>query len=562
MRRVGNDLHLFLGKDDVSLPDENNTIGDYEEILYSDSINPVVPLLETNGRNVYDLLNIINQVTYTFSRFENNKLVIQSKLSKTANFVSISGTTLTFNNLRGDIPIIGFVKLGQEFISYNGKTDTTLLNIQRNQLGTVSRFYPAGENMLFFDHIIDSTSVDNPILNINFQNDYNFLVNAIEVQYGQQRTNYLEDQRSIRTNERKEATIPTLLDDHQRIWAEKINELYLSELKDLKQNIQLTLKPSFFLRLGQTVILRYPDRAQIDSPCRITRLRFGKEQTHVTLKTLDEEIVTKLATDEVIRPQNGLAFDSLENRLYYQTRFQNRYRYISTAPNGEIIGEATGYSFTNSSGTNIRVDWGGNQSISGRNLYTKDNRNRESTTVASVFITDLDTMVTEEQFYDRTNRDNQNYALVVDDDQNIYVGEDLAGQNILRRVTPVSNPSETNLMTIATDYIELEPRRFSQTRGHIINVIGTRSLTWYNGSIWGIDTDNRLIVEMAISDIEGTSNKRASITDNVVEMPSDITVFGDIARGNGCWYVIGQDGTRQPGRRSQDLILWLYTILD
>ena len=563
MRRVGNDLHLFLGKDNVSLPDENNTIGDYEEILYSDNIHPVVPLLETNDKTVYDLLNIVNQVTYTFSRFENNKLVIESKLPKTASFVNIIGTTLTFRDLRGEIPLIGFIKIEQEFIAYNGRTDTTLLNIQRNQLGTVSRFYPEGERMLFFDHIIDATTIDNPILSINFQNDYNFLANAVSVNYGQQRTNYVEDPRSIRTNSRREAIVSTFLDDHQRIWAGKISEVYLDQLKDLKQNIQLTLKPSFFLRLGQVVILRYPDRAQIDGPCRITRLRFSKEQTHVTLKTLEEEIVTKLATPDIFRPQNGLAFDPIEKRLYYQTRYRNRYSYISTAPNGEIIGETTNYSFKDSADNNLRVDWGGNQEISGRKLYTKDTTVRDTTppTPGKIFITDLDTGITEIQYFDRTNRGNPNHAIVVDDDQNIYVGEDLAGVNILRRVVPVSNPSDTNLMTLG-DYIELEPRRYSEERGRSVKVFGTASLTWYNGSIWGVDINNHLIVEMDVEDIEGTNNKRATNSENFIEIPDDITGFGDITRGDNCWYIIGQDGTARPGLRPQDLILWLYTILD
>ena len=562
MRRVGNDLHLFLGKDDVSLPDENDTIGDYEEIIYRDSIEPVVPILESNGKTVYDLLNIINQITYTFSRFENNKLVLQSKLTKTADFAGITGTTLTFSNLNGEIPIVGFVKIGQEFIAYSGTTSNTLLNIRRNQLGTVSRFYPDGENMLFFDHIIDATAVDNPILSINFQNDYNFLVNAVAVQYGQQRTSYLEDQRSIELNDRKEAIVETVLDDHQRIWAEKITELYLSELKDLKQRIHLSLKPSFFLRLGQVVILRYPDRAQIDSPCRITRLQFGKDRTNVTLKTLTEEIVTKLATTRVFRPQNGIAFDTLENILYYHTRYQNRFGYFDTNPNGEIVGTDTTYTFSDSNGNNIRLDWPANESISGRNHYIKDLMVRTSTTNASILIRNLDTDISELQYFNRTNRENPNYSMVVDNEQNIYVGELLAGENILRRVVPVSNPSTTNLMTIAPDYIELRQRGFSRSRGHLINVLGLQSLTWYNGSIYGVDMNNNLLIELAVEDIPGSINKRAVITENIISIPSEIVGLGDLARGDGCWYLIGSDSTPQPGRRSQDSILWIYTILD
>ena len=118
IRRIGNDLHFFLGKDTVGVQDQNDMIGDYEEIVYSPTIHEIIPLLETNNKTVYDLLNQINQMTYTFSRFENNKLVIDSKLAKTAEFVGISGTTLTFRNLQGSLPLVGFVKLGLELIEY------------------------------------------------------------------------------------------------------------------------------------------------------------------------------------------------------------------------------------------------------------------------------------------------------------------------------------------------------------------------------------------------------------------------------------------------------------
>ena len=172
---------------------------------------------------------------------------------------------------------------------------------------------------------------------------------------------------------------------------------------------------------------------------------------------------------------------------------------------------------------------------------------RRSTTNASILIRDLSNDITEKQFFDKTNRNHANYAMVVDDNENIYVGETLAGEEILRRVIPVANPSETNTMTIAPDYIELQQRSFNQRRGHIVNVEGLYALTWYNGSIWGIDWTEYLIVEMEIQDIPGSINKRAVHTENVVEIPRDIQTIGDITRGDGCWYVLGEDGTPIPG---------------
>ena len=136
--------------------------------------------------------------------------------------------------------------------------------------------------------------------------------------------------------------------------------------------------------------------------------------------------------------------------------------------------------------------------------------------------------------------------MIVDDDSNIYVGELLATQNVLRRVVPNANPSETNRMTIPGDYIILPGSRFIDELGFPVSVSGVRGLTWHNGYLYGVDTDSKIIIQMSVETITGTLNKRAVITGTVIRMPSDITSVGDIARGRNCWYVCGADGTATP----------------
>ena len=372
MKIVNEALHVFIGGQDAGIPDANNIVGDFFEIVYSNQINQVVPVLNTNDRTVYQILNDLNQLTYTFTTFENRKLVIESKLPKTAEFVSISGTTLTLKNPVGDVPLLGFIKVEQEYIAYEGITNITqadgtpavnLLNIQRSQAGSVARFYPEGEQILFFDHIIDASDVDSPVLGLSMHNDYNFLANVVNVQYGNRRTNFIQDSGSIAINERKEATIPTPLDDHQKIWAQRLNRLYLSQSKDLQQQVILEMTPSYYLQLGEVVVLQYPNRAKLDVPARITRLQFSKTRTLVTLKTLLEEIITKIATPNRFTPQNGLCFDPIRIRIYYYTRWQNGNFYMDTAPTGEVVGAPIRYNFTDANGVDIRPDWAGNQII-------------------------------------------------------------------------------------------------------------------------------------------------------------------------------------------------------
>ena len=193
-------------------------------------------------------------------------MILESKLPKEASFASISGTTLNFTNLTETIPEVGFIRIGQEFIEYNGKSSTSVLNIRRNRFGSISRpFYPVGEKIFFFDHYFDATEFDNPILSISVANDYNFLANSIHVNYGNRSSAFIEDANSISTNQRKDATVDTLLGPHQGAWAKNLSETYLEQLKDLRQRIVVTLKASFYLKLGETIYLRFPDRARVDT---------------------------------------------------------------------------------------------------------------------------------------------------------------------------------------------------------------------------------------------------------------------------------------------------------
>ena len=319
------------------------------------------------------------------------------------------------------------------------------------------------------------------------------------------------------------------------------------------------MKASFYLKLGETVFLRFSDRARLDTLALITSLQFNRDETVVTLKTYPKELITKVATPYVDRRQDGIAFDPITRRVYFGTRWDNVIAYMETAPSGEIIGEATRISLV------TLLDWETGYAIQGENLYIKDTRERAilsgnpPDTYISIGIYNLTTDASEIQYLDNTNRVNK--TVVVDDDENIYIGEVLGTQNILRRVIPVDNPSLSNQMTVPGDYIVLERSIFSRSLGKPVTINIDRALTWYDGHIYGIDPDSKVIIKYEIEDIPGSLNKRASIVDDLVQLPDDIEYIGDITRGRaGTWYIIGSDGTVDTDTGFQ--VLWLWTIFN
>ena len=57
-------------------------------------------------------------------------------------------------------PTSGFLKIGQEFIRYNGKTENTLENLVRSQIGTTAAEHEEGEDVFLVTEIIDQNPID------------------------------------------------------------------------------------------------------------------------------------------------------------------------------------------------------------------------------------------------------------------------------------------------------------------------------------------------------------------------------------------------------------------
>ena len=553
------DLFSQVAQSTFAIEDANNTITDSQQITYSRTIQPYVSELQTNGAALFDLLALIAQTTYSFITFTDNKFRLVSKLPVTGQFQSISGTTITFSS-DSIIPVEGYVKIGNEYMRYNGKTDTTLLNVERSQLGTRQRIYTAGEEMFFFRWVLNANETPSKVVHINMKNDYNFLANSINIQYGSNRTAHAEDLDSIRTHGRKDEEIGTILGDHQSAWAERLSEIYLDQLKNLNLEISVVATPMFFLNIGDTILVQYPGRGELNILAKVASLSHTKTETSMLLKSIPNKLVSKTSTPFVYRPQTGIAFDPQTDYLFYGTRYARRFGRVQAEPSGEILQDPQRIDFVTAGGEHLI--WESNFSVRGRNLYIKDTTRHHRTPLNYyvIGIWNIDNEVLVKQYLDIVpGRPHSNYAMIVDDDSNIYVGELLATQNVLRRVVPNANPSETNRMTIPGDYIILPGSRFIDELGFPVSVSGVRGLTWHNGYLYGVDTDSKIIIQMEVETITGTLNKRAVITGTVIRMPSDITSVGDIARGRNCWYVCGADGTRHPNGHE---ILWFWTIYD
>ena len=73
------------------------------------------------------------------------------------------------------------------------------------------------------------------------------------------------------------------LDSHQRTWADWLARQYIARFKDIKQIINLTLKPTFHVSVADVVYLKIPERMHLNGTlCQVLDIRpFGRTPTTV-----------------------------------------------------------------------------------------------------------------------------------------------------------------------------------------------------------------------------------------------------------------------------------------
>ena len=84
----------------------------------------------------------------------------------------------------------------------------------------------------------------------------------------------VEDANSIAENGARLLDVTVPLDDHQRVWAEWLAKSYLARFKDVHQILNLTLKPTFYMNVGDVVYLKIEERLHLNGTlCQVLEIR-------------------------------------------------------------------------------------------------------------------------------------------------------------------------------------------------------------------------------------------------------------------------------------------------
>ena len=115
------------------------------------------------------------------------------------------------------------------------------------------------------------------------------MYNVINVQYGD-KTATKKDTDSISRYGERILDMNTILDKHQAKWAEWIASSYLERFKDVHQIVDIALKPSLYIKVGEVVVIQQLDRLHLNHRCQVLEVKHNfnsrEQNTQVKMVTL------------------------------------------------------------------------------------------------------------------------------------------------------------------------------------------------------------------------------------------------------------------------------------
>ena len=302
---VDDALHLLTGYgnfDAIGQPRGEHAVsrvGNWNWIQYDDQINQRLSEVLTNGRTGFDVLKDIAIVTNFVLGFDNNIFFMRPREPQKAVNGGGSGINATQRTLTatdpnwGEFPSEGWLSIDDELIKHSGAdTRGQFANVNRGAEGTTAAPHAGKFEIRFVDHILslNADTLEMPIKRVVAQNDNRQHYNRVRLRYGDDAEVLVEDANSIAENGARLLEMDVPLDAHQREWATWLANAYLARFKDIHQILNLTLKPTFFIAVGDVVYLKIPERMHLNGTrCQVLEIRHNLRQppsTSVKLVTL------------------------------------------------------------------------------------------------------------------------------------------------------------------------------------------------------------------------------------------------------------------------------------
>lgn len=301
---VNDALHIITGFgnfDDIGQPRGEhpvNRIGNHNWIQYHDQINQRLSEVLTNGRTGFDILKDIAIITNSIIGFKNDTFFMRPREPQKAlngsSGITVTQTTISVVDLNwGEFPSTGWLYVDGELIKHTGADENgQFSNLVRGDAETTAAAHTGKFDITFVDHVLslNQDTLEMPIKSIVATNDNRQHYNRVRLRYGDDEDVFVEDATSIAENGARLLEVDVPLDAHQRVWAEWLARSYLARFQDIHQILNLTLKPTFYMSVGDVVSLKIAERLHLNGTlCQVLDIRHAFRQpptTSVKLVTL------------------------------------------------------------------------------------------------------------------------------------------------------------------------------------------------------------------------------------------------------------------------------------
>ena len=285
MQVIDDDLYVYTGYGNTRFINSVNVVNSQvseeqaEPVTYIDNWQLIrlgkellfnLNLLDTNDRTGFELIQTLVELSLCYVGFTpEGKLFITPKFARESVAAGSSGlgetdTMLTDSDRSRDFLSSGTLLIEQELITYSGITDTMFTGLTRGAFNTNPASHSCGARVYFVDHVIDMTDnyLARPINELRLRSDSDQLYNQIRIHYANNEREYFTQNRvSVDTNKAREREFTLALDRHQGEWVRWLAQKYLDQYGTLKYICDLELKPSFYLKVGEIIAIKEPERS-------------------------------------------------------------------------------------------------------------------------------------------------------------------------------------------------------------------------------------------------------------------------------------------------------------
>lgn len=297
MRSVGDNLHLISGYGDLSkindITDPVSLVANWQWLSYQSIIEPRLPVLETNGKTGWQLIEAIAATTGSVVGFTpSGEFYMKEAEPVSAEIdaaLTATGTTATLQNPNSLlIPTSGVCLIDDELLTFT-RTGTALTFTGRGQHGTVANSHDAESAILFIDHVLrlDDGTLKQELDSIVFKSDDEWFYNFVEVYHGIH-TAPAKDDDSITQHGETKLEITSLLSSKQGVWADWLANLYLSRFSKKREVVTLQIKLDTDINETDVVFLDIPNRAHAQLATEVVEINHDitGQTSEITLITL------------------------------------------------------------------------------------------------------------------------------------------------------------------------------------------------------------------------------------------------------------------------------------